>query len=92
MKYNPLTRRLFTNDGRLLKQLHCPFRVEWDELQPEGDSSFRNCGICGHQITDTAMLDEQGALALLSAHPEACLKIDLEQDNVIIIHQDAKQH
>lgn len=91
MKYNPLTRRLFTNNGRLLKQLHCPFRVDWDDLAPLGDPTVRACDVCRHQITDTAMMDDQAVLALMTTHPDACLKVDFEQDNLIIIHRDATQ-
>lgn len=85
MKFNPLTKQLFTNDGRLIKRLHCPFRLDWRKLAATENPAARHCGICEHRVTDTAMLTEEELLELLSENPSACLKVDLNQPNLTII-------
>lgn len=87
MKFNPLTKRLFTNDGRLIKQLHCPFRLDWRKLQLTEHVGARRCGICEHEVTDTALRTEEELLELLAENPEACLKVDLNQPNLTITYQ-----
>ena len=88
MKFNPLTKRLFTNDGRLIKQLHCPFRLDWRKLEPTDDPTARRCGICQHSVTDTAHRSEAELLALMKKDPKACLKVDLHQDNLTLTYRD----
>ena len=87
MKFNPLTKQLFTEDGRLIKRMHCPFRLDWRKLQLTEDVGARRCGICQHEVTDTALRTEEELLALLAEHPEACLKVDLNQPNLTITYQ-----
>ena len=87
MKFNPHTNRLFTDDGRLLKRLHCPFRLDWNKLGPTDDPGARSCHICQHAVTDTAQRTEDELLALMSANPKACLKVDLSQDNLTLTYQ-----
>lgn len=91
MKFNPNTQRLFTDDGRLIKRLHCPFRLEWRKLKSSPDPSARCCDICHHAVTDTAYLSEEDLLALMAGNPRACLKVDLHQDNLILTYRDEKQ-
>ncbi|HRJ73317.1 MAG TPA: hypothetical protein PLS03_13920 [Terrimicrobiaceae bacterium] len=88
MKFNPLTKSLFTDDARLIKQLHCPFRVDWRKLKSGEDSSIRRCDICQHSITDTAFLTDAQLLGLMSDNPESCLKVNFAQDNLTIIYHD----
>ena len=57
MKFNPHTNHLFTDDGRLIKRLHCPFRLDWNKLGPTDDPGARNCDICQHAVTDTAQFE-----------------------------------
>jgi hypothetical protein len=87
MKFNPHTNQLFTDDGHLIKRLHCPFRLDWSKLGPTDDPSARNCHICQHAVTDTAQRTEDELLALMSANPKACLKVDLSQDNLTLTYQ-----
>lgn len=88
MRFNPHTNRLFTDDGRLIKRLHCPFRLDWSKLGPTDDPASRRCGICQHAVTDTAHRTEAELLALMAENPQACLKVDLYQDNLSLTYRD----
>lgn len=37
MQYDPLTKRLETNDGELIKMISCPLEKKWEELMPMPD-------------------------------------------------------
>ncbi len=37
MQYDPLTKRLETNDGELIKMISCPLEKKWEELMPLPD-------------------------------------------------------
>jgi hypothetical protein len=87
MKFNPVSQSLFTDEGRLIKRLHCPFKLDWSKLRPTDDPAGRSCSVCQHAVTDTAQRTEAELLALLAANPEACLKVDLNQDNLTLTHQ-----
>lgn len=89
MKFNPITKRLFADDGRLIKQLQCRRRVSWDQFAPTADGKARLCDQCDHLVFDTAQFTEEGLVALMSDNPSACLKVDFNQDNLTIIHRDA---
>jgi len=84
MKFDPRTSRLFTDDGRLIKQLYCPFVVDWEKLQPGGDPTARRCTICQHSVTDTANFTDEDLLQLMAKNPKACLKIDFDQSNLTL--------
>ena len=58
-------------------------------MDTDGAAS-RRCDICQHHITNTAMHNDAGMLTLMAENPDACLKVDLYQDNLSIIYQDAK--
>ena len=88
MKFNPHTNRLFTDDGRLIKRLHCPFRLDWSKLGPTDDPTARRCDICQHAVTDTAYRSEEELLALMTENPKACLKVDLYQDNLTLTYRN----
>lgn len=87
MKFNPHTNHLFTDDGRLIKRLHCPFRLGWNKLVPTDDPGARSCDICQHAVTDTAQRTEDELLALMAVNPKACLKVDLSQDHLTLTYQ-----
>lgn len=88
MKFNPLTGRLYTDDMQLLKRLHCPFGQSWNQLSATDDHAVRRCEICEHIVTDTAPMSDPAMLALVAAHPDACLKVQLEQENLTVIYDD----
>ena len=89
MKFNPITNNLFTDDGRLIKQLHCPKNMNWDQLKKEEvNLKKRLCSACNHPVLDTQFYSEENLTKLLEKDPRTCLKIDLDQNNIeIIIHE-----
>ena len=88
MKYNPITQKLFTDDNVLIKKLHCPYRVRWNELTSSESSGVRSCNICEKNITDTMLLTDQGVLRLTREDPGVCLKVDLNQENIRVVNCD----
>lgn len=87
MKYNPLTNELFTDDGRLLKQLHCPLAQQW-ETMINATSAYKICNGCSKAVHDTAMLNEEDVRQLISNDPHTCFKVDLNQDNLTITYSN----
>lgn len=87
MKFNPTTKTLLTNEGSLIKRLHCPFNVKWDAL-PSEYSTHRNCVRCGKSIIDTQFLDEKSVIEIVKIDPSACLKVSLDQSNIRVIHHN----
>lgn len=85
MKYNPLTNELFTDDGRLLKKLHCPFVQQW-EAMTEAIPAYKICDRCSKAVHDTALLNEDKVQQLINNNAHACFKVDLNQDNLTITY------
>lgn len=88
MKFNPHTNRLFTEHGTLIKKLYCPYQQNWSNLDQTNDPTSRQCEICQHPIIDTSHKTGDQLLAIVTSNPHACLKVDLEQTNIIMIHED----
>jgi len=87
MKFNATTRQLFSDDMQLIKQLHCPFKMEWDQLESADNLAVvRTCSICKHPVVDTGQHTSASLEALVGEQPTACLKVDLNQNNLTIIH------
>ncbi len=91
MRFNPLTRRLFTDDLRLIKQMHCPARKQWQTMAPAAQPGVRTCDLCQHPVIDTALHSDEELLHMLTQAPETCLKLDFNQANLIITPHDAHQ-
>jgi hypothetical protein len=91
MKFNPLTKRLYTDDKFLLKQLHCPYWISWDGLRATDEQGVRLCKVCERKITDTAGLRDEEVLSILERDPEACLRVSLNQENLRVIHADEQR-
>lgn len=87
MQFNPHTSTLFADDGRLIKRLRCAFQVDWSKLGPTDDPAVRHCDLCQHAVTDTAQRTEEELLALMTENPQACLKVDLSQENLTLTYQ-----
>lgn len=86
MKFNPITRNLFTNDDQFVKKLHCPYGVRWDGLARSNATPNRACSVCQHPILDTATMSDADLLSKLRSEPDTCLKVDLDQSNLIVSH------
>ena len=90
MMFNPRTRSLFTDDLRLVKELHCPIKATWSELSLTQDAAARLCDTCDSTVTDSATLTDDQAIAPIEANPDTCLKIDLNQPNLRLTHHDPR--
>ncbi len=88
MKFNPISNELFSNDGHLIKKLHCPFKVEWDNLEVGSDKASRCCEICKKVIIDTVKLTDSEILSIVKDDPNTCLKLNFNQENLEIIFKD----
>lgn len=85
MKFDPIHNALYTDDGRLIKRLHCPKSLAWDELR-EGRPFQRFCAICEVNVIDTAQETEESMLDRMKKEPNSCLKLDIHQPNIKIIN------
>jgi hypothetical protein len=84
MKLNPLTKAIYTDNDEFVKTMRCPYKVIWDNLEV-ATSTSRKCTNCDHFILDTAELTDEKLLQIVRQNPEACLKIDLNQQNIKIV-------
>ena len=87
MKFNPNTKQLFTNEGVLIKRLHCPRGLKWSDMR-RSDSIQRACDFCERNIIDTQNLNDEAVLAIVLQDTSACLKLDLNDSNIRIINHN----
>lgn len=81
MKYNPITKTLFTDDNQFLKKMHCPYKMDWNSLKALSSNS-RSCDSCQKPIYDAMQLKDEQLLEVFKQNPDTCVKIDI---NSIII-------
>lgn len=86
MKYNPITKKLFTSDDLFIKKLHCPYGVNWSDLIHTENKHSRQCDICEKNIIDTKSFSEEEIIKLIHQGSAVCLKIDLNQDNIRVVN------
>lgn len=84
MKFNPLTQKLYTDSGELVKEMYCPYNVSWEQMKSV-HSAGRKCDRCNHVVHDTKSLSEDEILQMVQQNPKICFKIDLNQNNLKII-------
>jgi hypothetical protein len=83
MRFNPINKNIYTDEGIFIKKMNCPFQVDWNDLAPSNDN-WRKCNHCDHVIIDTNALRDVELLAMVAQNPYTCIKIDLNQDNIKI--------
>ena len=88
MKFNPITNKLFSNEGDFINQLHCPYKVEWDTLVGNSENGNRSCGICESEIIDTNHLEDSEIISFIGNNPNICLKLNFNQENLEIVYKD----
>jgi nitrogen regulatory protein PII-like uncharacterized protein len=59
VKFNPITKNLFTNSNVLIKKINCPFYIRWRGLSPTKTDGVRRCNLCEKNITDTNDLTDE---------------------------------
>ena len=84
MKFNPLTKEIYTDKGEFVKTMNCPYKMRWDNLETT-NSTMRKCANCDHLIVDTEVLTDDELLKMVRQNPSTCLKIDLNQQNIKIV-------
>jgi len=84
MKFDPITKEIYTDKDEFVKKMNCPYKMNWDHLETT-NSALRKCVICDHLIVDTKVLTDEDLLEMVRQNPDTCLKIDLNQQNIKII-------
>lgn len=84
MKFDPIKKELFTENGEFIKKMNCPYKVNWDNLE-KSNSLSRRCLNCDQQIVDTEHLSDDALLIMMRENPNTCLKINLNQNNIKVI-------
>jgi hypothetical protein len=92
MKFDRDTRELFTDAGELIKALHCPLRMRWDQLGETEGSPHRVCSNCSHPVLNTSALSDADVLNAVRAQPTTCLCVDSNQSNVVLLPPRASKH
>ena len=90
MKYNPITRCLYTSDNHLIKKLSCSYHLDWNDLQSI-DQKSKLCSICTKTVTDTVGLSEKEILRIIEVNPSACFKLDLNQNNILVVFDNPSE-
>ncbi len=84
MKFDPLTKEVYTDQYQFIKKLNCPYKMQWNNLEGH-KSSNKQCSICESVIINTDKIEDAKLLNMVRKNPECCLKINLNQDNIRII-------
>jgi hypothetical protein len=86
MRFNPITKEVFTDNGQYIKTLHCPYDMQWANLRPiPHDETLRQCSLCNHNVIDTAFVKDDELLKVVQDNPNTCLKINPHQNNIEIV-------
>ena len=78
MKFNPITKTLFTDDNQLLKKMNCPYKMNWLELESTSLST-RSCATCQKPIYDAMQLSDNELLDIFKLNSDTCVKINLNE-------------
>ena len=82
MKFNPVTKHLFTDGNQLIKKLNCPFNLNWEDLELTKSQGRKRCQLCNKEIIDTENMTESYLVQKMKQNPNLCLKVDLDQANI----------
>jgi hypothetical protein len=88
MKFNPITRRLYTDDLRFLKRLSCPSPPRWVTLTDENSEGDQTCSVCDRLIVDLSVHTDDSIAAVLAADPDTCVKVTLDHPNITAVHHE----
>jgi hypothetical protein len=88
VKFNPIMKTLYTDEGVLIKKLECPRTVRWSELGSAGVPGVNVCAVCERPIIDTDGVRDEAVLAMVRSDPATCLKVDLNQDNIRVVNSN----
>ena len=85
MKYDPIKKQLFTDNGLLIKNLNCPIKMNWENLKSNNGNKFRTCSECEKSVIDTDFYSDNELYKIMQENPNLCLKVSLNQKNVRLI-------
>jgi hypothetical protein len=86
MKFNPIKRILYTDNGEVIKKLNCPYKVSFSAPVPHTSLSGQTCDICNGTIVDTSTYADDDLLSIIRSNINVCFKIDPYQPNVKIVY------
>ena len=84
MKFNPITKEIYTDKNEFVKRMNCPYKINWDNLE-DTNSTSRKCENCNHLILDTEFLTDYNLLIMIRDNPNICLKIVLNHHNIKVV-------
>jgi hypothetical protein len=87
MKFNPISKKLYTDNNVLIKKLHCPISMDWNKLSIINENS-RTCSVCEKSIFDTDNLSDEVVSSMVESDPSVCLKVCFNQDNIRVISHE----
>ncbi len=88
MKFNPITKELFTDNNLLIKKLECPFNIKWSDLSLTTTYGVRSCNLCKNTITDTDALTDKVVVEIVKLDANICLKVNLNQLNIRMVNHN----
>jgi hypothetical protein len=88
VKFNPITKNLFTDNNVLIKKINCSFSICWSGLSLTKASGVRSCNLCEKNITDTNGLTDEVVAEMVRLDANSCLKVNLNQANITVANQD----
>ena len=72
--YDEKTSSLYGPDGQFIKKVFCPKAVSWNQLLADDPQDrSRGCNQCGERIINLDAFTLDGAMAILSEDPDACV-------------------
>lgn len=83
MKYDANEGTLYTDDGRLIKELNCPLDKAWENLKKiDPNDMIRRCDYCRKNVLDISSLSDDAALELIEKDPYTCIFISSDAKNI----------
>ena len=90
MPFEIKNKRLYSDTGEFLKEIHCSRAVKKDDLTPTKEGHFR-CSKCDHVVLDTDLMTENEIMQRLRDNPNACLKINLANPMFCLTEVDCNE-
>ena len=85
MKFNPVKRILYTDNGEIIGKLDCPYKASFIEPPLDAPADDKICSICNKEIVDTKGYEDE-VLLQLSKKINLCLKVDSAQPNLRVLY------
>lgn len=85
MKFNPVTRILYTDENTFIKKLSCPYNIVWEELSMN-KSNNRHCDICSKDVIDIRYMDDNSVVDAVKKDASICFKVNIHDENIRVIN------